>query len=681
MEDTTNVQTREWIASQAAYSGSVLSMVVGRDSIAAMLEGAYSDAPTLGTVAETPNGLILSRWLGPKPSLIAIDKGQDAEREIISAVTIGKTGTGATMRAFVPSWDGRLIAVGTTERGDANPAISIVDAVSGRVLDDRVPDLITSMEGTRYRVTWLADGTGFFYPREWPGTRNAPPAERLSRGRQFLHRLGTAQSEDIPIFGFEVVPSIAIDKIDLPTRITTGPNSRWLIASVYRSRLSGSDYYAALYAPGDTEPREWTKIGSVDDRLGTPQLRGDTVYAMSRRDADRGKIVRLVLTGQTRADAWETVLPERRGVITSFTVQNDALYATERTGGSMFLLRMTNESTAPSSVHLPIEGTINLYRGHTGMEGVLLSVESWASAPEWMRVEPGNAGIRQLGLNGPGFAAANSSLVATHAEARSSDGTLVPVSIVYGSSALRNGKLDGSAPLLVEAYGGFGASTDPSYNPGLKVWVDLGGVYAYAHARGGGELGDAWHRAATRENKQRTIDDVIAVVDHLVAGRYSSAGRVALMGMSSGAIIPGLAMLQRPELFGLALFDVGQPDEIRGAALDPTAARNLSELGDLDTPEGVRLLQNASPYHRVPKRVSLPAVIVHSSLDDYNFGTEMLAGKYVARLQKANSGMQPVIWVRTPGGHTPLLALSPEVAATAFSFILWQTRQPAYQPH
>jgi hypothetical protein len=74
-------------------------------------------------------------------------------------------------------------------------------------------------------------------------------------------------------------------------------------------------------------------------------------------------------------------------------------------------------------------------------------------------------------------------------------------------------------------------------------------------------------------------------------------------------------------------------------------------------------------------------VIVHSSLDDYNFGTEMLAGKYVARLQKANAGMQPVIWVRTPGGHTPLLALSPEVAATAFSFILWQTRQTAYQPH
>jgi prolyl oligopeptidase len=536
------------------------------------------------------------------------------------------------------------------------------------------------MSGTRYRVTWLADGTGFFYPREWPGSRNAPPAERLARGRQFLHRLGTPQTADIPIFGFQVVPSIAFDRNDLPTRITTAADSRWLIASVYRAQLSGSDYYATVYAPGGAEPPEWTKIASIDDRLATPQLRGDTVYALSRRDADRGKIVRHVLTGRVRDNAWETVLPERSGVITSFTVQNDALYATERVRGSMVLLRMKNKSTAPAAVKLPMEGTINLYSGHTGMEGALLSVESWASPPEWMRVEPGSAGIRQLGLNGAGVVTDNPSLFATHAEARSSDGTFVPVSIVYGSSALRNGKLDGTAPLLVEAYGGFGASTDPSYNPGLKVWVDLGGVYAYAHARGGGELGDSWHRAATRKNKQRTIDDVIAVVEHLIANHYSSAGRVALMGISSGAIIPGLAMLQRPELFGVALFDVGQPDEIRGAAVDPTAARNLAELGDLHTPEGVRMLQNASPYHRVPERVPLPAVIVHSSLDDYNFGTEMLAGKYVARLQRANSATRPVIWVRTSGGHTPLLALEPTVAATAFSFILWQTGHPAYQP-
>jgi prolyl oligopeptidase len=678
MEDTLRADVQAWIASQASYSDSIFSRLLGRDSLAARLERAYSNAPTLGTVARTPERIFLSRWLGAKPSLFVIDSGTRSERELISAATLSKVGNGAAMRAFVPSWDGRYVAIGTTERGDANAAISIVDASSGRLLADRIPDLLTTTSGTRYQVTWLPDGSGFFYPRLWPGSTSAPPADRLARGRQFLHRIGTPQSSDIPVFGFEVSSSAAVDKDDLPTRITTAPDSRWMVASVYRSKRSGSDWYAARYPAADGRSLDWTQIATVDDQVANPQLHGDTIYALSRLDADRGRVVRRVLTTSTDKHEWETILPERAGVITSFTVQGDALYATERSGEAIVLLRQPHGSKTASIVRLPLAGTINLYRGHTGMHGVLASVESWATPPEWLRVDGQN--VENLNLNAMDGARQTGSIVAERIEAKSKDGTLVPVSLVYSDAALRNGKLDGTAPLFVEAYGGFGSSNDPSYNPGLKVWVDLGGVYAYAHARGGGELGDAWHTAAMRENKQRTIDDVIGVVEALITKRYTSAGRVALMGISFGANIPGLAMLQRPELFGVALFEVGQPDEIRGARLDPTAARNIAEVGDLDSPEGVRLLKQASPYHRVPNRIELPAVIVHSSRDDYNFGTEILAGKYVARLQAANTGSRPVMWVRTPGGHVPLVAMAPPVAASVFSFILWQTRHPDYQP-
>ena len=678
MEDTLDADVRGWVASQSTFTDSIFAQLVNRDSITSTLERAFSNAPTLGTVAATPSRIFLSRWLGPKPSLLVIDSGSRTERELLSGASSGNAGKAATMRTFVPSWDGRYVAIGTTERGDANPEISVIDASSARILADRIPDLLTTTSGTRYQVTWLSDGSGFLYPRAWPGSAAAPPAERLARGRQFLHRMGTTQTSDVPIFGFEVSKSIAVDKDDLPTRITTAPNSRWLVASLYRSRRSGTDYFAAAYTGRKDESLQWTQVASVDDLISNPQLRGDTLYAMSRRGADRGRIIRRVLTTNAEKSEWETVLPERTGVITSFTAQNDALYAAERSGGAIKLLRMPYGSTVVSDVRLPLEGTVTLYRGHQGMPGVLVSVESWASPPEWLRADGRN--VDNLNLNGADSSSKVSRVFADRAQAKSRDGTLVPVSIVYGEAALRNGKLDGTAPLIVEAYGGFGVSNDPSYDPGRKVWTDLGGVYAYAHARGGGELGEAWHDAATRANKQRTIDDVIGVVEELIDKRYTSAGRVALMGISFGANIPGLAMVQRPELFGVALFEVGQPDEIRGAQLDPTAARNIGEIGDLDSGVGVRMLQQASPYHRVPEHVALPAVIVHSSRDDYNFGTEMLAAKYVARLQKANSGTRPIIWVRTSGGHAPLVAMSPSLAASVFSFILWQTQQPGYQP-
>jgi prolyl oligopeptidase len=205
-------------------------------------------------------------------------------------------------------------------------------------------------------------------------------------------------------------------------------------------------------------------------------------------------------------------------------------------------------------------------------------------------------------------------------------------------------------------------------------------VFAYAHVRGGGELGDAWHQAATRERKQRSVDDVVAAVEELVRRRYSSPGRVAFQGISFGAVIAGLVPLQRPELFGAVVYDVGGPDEVRAAAVDPSSARNLAEIGDVDTAEGIRSLVAASPYHVTPARIALPAMLVHSASDDYNFGTEMLVAKWVARLQAANAGTRPVAWVRAPGGHRWLASLSPRWAATVASFLLWQTGDPRYQP-
>jgi prolyl oligopeptidase len=685
LEDTLTAETRVWVAGQERYAADVLARVVGRDSLTALYERALRDAPTLDRVLETPAGLVLTRWLGEAPSLFAAARDGSGERPLRPGADGPTPGAGTVLRAVVPSPDGRYLALGTTARGDAGAAVALLDAATGAVLPDRIPDLLTTTSGTRYEVSWLPEaGTAsdaFFYPRLWPRSEVGPPADRLARGRQFRHRVGTPQSADVAIFGYGVSPGVPMAPEDLATRVLAAPGSRWLVGSVFRSRQNGSEHYAARRTPGDSTVPAWVPLLALEDRAGYPQLRGDTVYALVRRDADRGRIARRVLgDGPVPSGQWETVVPERRGVVTAFALQADALYFTERVGGALALHVLPHGAAAPRAVALPVAGTVRLAPRSPAMEGALVSVESWAAPARWYRVTRAGTAVAALALDDGAKGAGSPTLVSDRVEAPSRDGTLVPVSLVYDRAALRAGRLDSSAPLVVEAYGGFGQATDPSYDPTIQVWTALGGVYAYAHVRGGGELGDAWHRAATREHKQRSVDDVIGAVDALVARGYTAPGRVALQGISFGAVIAGLAPLRRPDLFGAVVYDVGGPDEVRAGALDPSAARNLAELGDVDTPGGVRLLVAASPYHQLPARLAHPAMLVHSARDDYNFGTEMLVAKYVARLQAGNAGERPVLWVRTGGGHRWLRFVSPEWAATQTAFLLWQLGEPRYQP-
>ncbi len=532
---------------------------------------------------------------------------------------------------------------------------------------------------------WLPqeDGRGaaFVYPRLWSGREARTSVERLARGRQFVHRVGTPQSADVPIFGWGVSTAVPMAMEDLATRVHAAPGSRWLVGTVFRSKQNGNEHYVARRTTGDSSVPAWAPLLGLAERAGNPQLRGDTVYALLRGDADRGRIARRVLSdGADPAPSWAAVVPERRGVITSFAVQADALYFTERDGGAVTLHVVPHGSATARPVVLPLGGTVRLAPRSPAMEGVLLSVDSWAMPPRWFRVTRAGAAVETLALDDGGKGTVPRTLVNERIEARSSDGTMVPVSLVYDRAALASGRLNGTAPLLVEAYGGYGQATDPEYRPHAQVWTALGGVFAYAHVRGGGELGESWHQAATRARKHRSVDDVIGAVEALITRGYSSPGRVAFQGISFGAVLAGLLPLQRPELFGAVLYDVGGPDEVRGAAVDPSSARNIAEIGDLDTAEGIRSLMAVSPYHVTPSQVRLPALLVHSARDDYNFGTEMLVAKWVARLQAANTGTRPVTWVRTDGGHRWLWSLSPEWAGSVTSFLLWQLGDARYQP-
>ena len=247
MEDTSHQDVRAFVASQTAYTNAVLARLVNVEALQRTVDTAMAHTPTLDVVSPAAGRLFLTRWFGANPSLVVADSGSTAERVLLSADTLAARYDGAGLRAISPSADGRYVAVCATTNGDERAMILIIDATTGRILPDLIPDLLTTTAGTRYQVSWLPDGRGFFYPRLWPGSTTGPAVDRLARGRQFLHILGTPQSADVPVFGFDVARDVPMEEADLPTRVLATPGSRWLIASLTRVKEPGSSLYVASW--------------------------------------------------------------------------------------------------------------------------------------------------------------------------------------------------------------------------------------------------------------------------------------------------------------------------------------------------------------------------------------------------------------------------------------------------
>ncbi|MFG5408729.1 prolyl oligopeptidase family serine peptidase [Piscinibacter sakaiensis] len=240
---------------------------------------------------------------------------------------------------------------------------------------------------------------------------------------------------------------------------------------------------------------------------------------------------------------------------------------------------------------------------------------------------------------------------------------------------------DGGRPTVVTGYGAYGISLEPRFSPTRLAWIERGGLAAVCHVRGGGELGEDWHRGGYIETKQNTIGDFIACAEWLVDQGWASPRTLAGTGGSAGGITIGGAITQRPELFAAAQSAVGVSDMLR-MELTPNGAPNIAEFGTVTNPAHFRAMFAISPYHRIRDGVAYPAVIVTTGANDPRVDAWM-PGKLAARLQAANPNGKPVLLrVDFDGGHGMGSSVTQQLDETAdvWSFFLWQMGDPAFQP-
>ncbi|MFL5584909.1 MAG: prolyl oligopeptidase family serine peptidase, partial [Gemmatimonadaceae bacterium] len=249
----------------------------------------------------------------------------------------------------------------------------------------------------------------------------------------------------------------------------------------------------------------------------------------------------------------------------------------------------------------------------------------------------------------------------------SKDGTRVPMFI----TAKKGIVLNGNNPTLLYAYGGFNISETPAFSAANIAWMEMGGIYALANIRGGAEYGKAWHEGGMLAKKQNVFDDFIAAAEYLIREKYTSTPKLAIRGGSNGGLLVGAVMTQRPDLFGVALPEVGVMDMLRFQKFTIGWAWT-SDYGSSDDPDQFKVLRAYSPLHNIKPGTCYPPTLAFTADHD----DRVVPGhtfKFMATLQAAQSCPNPVlVRIETKSGHgagRPTTKLIDE-AADRFAFLV-----------
>ena len=668
MEDMKSAEFQAWLKTQAGYAADALARLPGRAALRQRM-GALADAgETTGGYEEAGGHIFfLKREPGQNQRRLWLREGLNgAERQLLDPESLpGEPGSHA-IDWYSASRDGRYLALGLSKGGSEDSVLRVLEVASGRLLAEAIPQTGLNEGG----VAWLPDGSGFLYNRH-------PVEERYNKSAVYLHRLGQAQSTDVALFGWGVDAGRMFAVPDLPyARIERG--SDWVLAEVLHGDAAERSYWVApLASLNQGAAMPWRRVVGPQDKITEAALLGDRLYAISQRKASRRELLSLDLK---RPDArFARVLPAGEAVLQSLVSAPEVLYVKALDGGVNKLWRVARGAARAEPVKLPFEGTLRALAPLPGGE-LLVRLEGWVQPAQTLVLRPGTRQAARVSDLQKPLQLDVSGLQAERVMVRSHDGVKVPLSILSAKNAPRDGK----RPTIVTGYGAYGIVMEPRFAASRIAWLERGGVMATCHVRGGGELGEDWHRGGHILNKQNTVSDFIACAEYLIAHKYASPATLAGTGGSAGGVTIGGAITQRPELFAAAQSAVGLSDMLR-MELTLNGAPNVAEFGTVTRPEQFKAMYAISPYHRVQDGRAYPPVIVTTGANDPRVDA-WIPAKFAARLQAAN----PDSWKTKPallrvdfdGGHGMGSGTKQALDETAdvWSFFLWQMGDPAFQP-
>ncbi|MDP1569643.1 MAG: prolyl oligopeptidase family serine peptidase [Vicinamibacterales bacterium] len=651
LEDDTSDETAAWVQAQNAVTFAHLEQIPFRQTLKARLERLY-DYERYSAPSRKGDHFIFSKNDGlQNQSVLYIQRGLDGEPEVLlDPNTWSEDGT-VRLTAFELSADGRHAVYGVSRSGSDWQEYNVLEIATKTPRPDTIEWIKVSSPA------WFGDG--FFYSR-YPVPEAGRELSSANEDHQvYYHRLGTSQADD------ELVYRDAAN----PQRfhgVRTTDDERFAILTISDrgTGRKGNSVHVRNLARGATAFTPL--IGEItDDTFDVIDNDGDALLVYTNRQAPNGRVVRID-PARPEESAWVTVLAERPEPLDRVTSAGGRLFATylKDVTGRVFVHRF--DGTLEHEVALPGLGTVGGFDGNRDDTFVFYTFTSFTAPPAIYRYDlatRGSAPFRQAEI--PGFDPDR--FETTQVFFPSKDGTQIPMFLVHRKGLTLNGQ----NPTLMYGYGGFNITTAPAFNPLRLALLEQGVVYASVNMRGGGEYGEAWHEAGTKLKKQNVFDDFIAAAEWLIAERYTSSEKLAIQGGSNGGLLVGAVMNQRPELFRVAIPQVGVMDMLRFHKF--TIGWNwIADYGSSDTPGEFTALHAYSPLHNIRQGVTYPATLI-TTADHDDRVVPAHSFKYAATLQAAaDPGRPALIRIETASGHgASSTAKQIETTADIYAFVLY----------
>ncbi len=626
LEDDRSEETEAWVKAQNEVTFSYLESIPFRNELRERMTRLWN-YPRMSAPDKEGDLFFYSYNSGlQNQSMIFVKEDLESEGKVfLDPNKLSEDGTVA-LSTYSVSNDQKYFAYGISRGGSDWQEFFIREIASGRDLDDHLKWIKFS------GISWLKDG--FFYSRYDQPKEGDELTGENKNSKIYYHRAGTAQSEDQLIYSDETHP-------DWMFRTSVTEDENYLILAVTES-TSGN---AIAFRKADSEPGPFTWLDrDFDNDYTVVGNKGNLLYLLTNLDAPRYRILAVDLENPDPQN-WKEIIPEHEmNVLESADLMGGRIVTTYLKDAYHMALVFDLKGDLVHEVPLSGIGTLGEFHGKMEENVAFFSFSSFNYPPSVFQYHI-DQNVVELYFR-PEVEFDADAYETNQIFYTSKDGTRVPMFIVHRKGL----KLDGSNPTLLYGYGGFNVSRSPSFSTTRAVWLELGGVFALANIRGGGEYGEEWHKSGTLLQKQNVFDDFIAAAEYLIEEKYTSSDRLAIYGGSNGGLLIGAVINQRPDLFAAAVPMVGVMDMLRFHKF--TIGRFWTvDYGSSEDPKQFEYLLKYSPLHNISSEKEYPAVLVTTGDHDDRV-VPAHSFKYIATLQEKYDGENPVlIRINTDAGH------------------------------
>jgi prolyl oligopeptidase len=628
LEEITSDEVHTWVEAENQVTFGYLDQIDGRDRLLARFKQLsnyprYSlPSKTAGRYFYTKNDGLQNQWV------LYWAEGLDKEARVLLDPNTWSADATVSLAGWDVSEDGKLLLFAKSSSGSDWSEWHVLDIDTGRLHED----LIKWCKGG---AEWNADGTGFFYdrfPEPKPGEETLAAAEN---GSIWFHRLGTPQGADLKLFDIPEHPDWLLG-MGLNEERDLG-----IIAVTPRGAMHSKIYLFDVERPG---ARPELLIDDVEHEYGFVNNEGSRIWATTTKGAPRGKLIAFDRSNPVEA-AWETVVPESRYPMQWANYVGGELFVGYLKDARTQVLRYDLEGKLLGEVRLPGRGTASGFGGRKGDRETFYSYVDFVTPTTMFRYDIASGESRPYKKYE--VPVDTGQYESKQVFCRSVDGMAIPMFLTYKKGLT----LNGNNPTVLYGYGGFSYAQQPYFSSSYTAWYDMGGIYAIACIRGGAEYGEEWHEAGAREGRPLTFQDMISCAEWLIDEGYTNPTHLALKGGSQGGMMVGAVVNARPDLFGVALPEVGVMDMLRfnqwgfGAYWE-------GDYGSPQDPAMFPVLYGYSPYHNLKPGQRYPAMLITTAdTDDRVMPAHSF--KYAARLQtyQAPDGPPVLLRVETRAGH------------------------------